>query len=56
MSAETQKDPGNILANLNALLPDLESIYKDIHSHPELSMQEEPDSGYSGRPPARGRL
>ena len=25
---------------LDALLPDLESLYKDVHSHPELSMQE----------------
>jgi hippurate hydrolase len=41
MNAETRKDPGSILANLNGLLPDLESVYKDIHSHPELSMQEE---------------
>src|SRR3954452_6719772 len=40
MSAESQKDPGKILANLNGLLPDLESVYKDVHSHPELSMQE----------------
>jgi hippurate hydrolase len=40
MNAKTQKDPGNVLANLNGLLPDLESVYKDIHSHPELSMQE----------------
>src|SRR4029077_17933869 len=30
----------NVLANLGTLLPDLESLYKDIHSHPELSMQE----------------
>ena len=30
----------NVLANLGTLLPDLESVYKDIHSHPELSMQE----------------
>lgn len=28
------------LANLGALLPDLERLYTDIHSHPELSMQE----------------
>jgi amidohydrolase len=41
MNPETQKDPGSILANLSGLLPDLESVYKDIHSHPELSMQEE---------------
>jgi amidohydrolase len=40
MSAESRKDPGKILANLNGLLPDLESVYKDVHSHPELSMQE----------------
>ena len=30
----------SLLANLNSLLPELESTYKDIHSHPELSMQE----------------
>ena len=29
-----------LLANLDALLPELEAIYKDIHAHPELSMQE----------------
>lgn len=27
-------------AGLDALLPDLEELYKDIHAHPELSMQE----------------
>lgn len=26
--------------NINNMLPELEAIYKDIHSHPELSMQE----------------
>jgi amidohydrolase len=32
---------GNDLsANLKGLLPDLEGLYKDIHSNPELSMQE----------------
>jgi hippurate hydrolase len=30
----------DVLSPLNALLPDLESFYKDIHIHPELSMQE----------------
>src|SRR5208283_2684485 len=30
----------SLLANLDTLLPELEAIYKDIHSHPELSMQE----------------
>jgi amidohydrolase len=31
----------SVLANLNGLVPELETIYKDIHSHPELSMQEQ---------------
>ena len=34
-----------VLANLEPLLPDLESVYKDIHSHPELSMQEKRTAG-----------
>jgi hippurate hydrolase len=29
-----------VLRNLNGLLPDLTAFYKDVHSHPELSMQE----------------
>lgn len=29
-----------VLANLPQLLTELESLYEDIHSHPELSMQE----------------
>jgi amidohydrolase len=35
----------NVFANLGTLLPDLESVYKDIHSHPELSMQESRTAG-----------
>src|SRR5438094_6539836 len=35
----------NVRANLGMLLPDLESVYKDIHSHPELSMQENRTAG-----------
>ena len=38
--ADTAPKAQNILANLALLVPDLESVYKDIHSHPELSMQE----------------
>jgi len=34
-----------IFANLDGLLGELETIYKDIHSHPELSMQEERTAG-----------
>lgn len=30
----------SVLVNLDRLLPDLEALYKDIHAHPELSMQE----------------
>ncbi len=29
-----------MLATLDRLLPDLEALYKDLHAHPELSMQE----------------
>lgn len=29
-----------VLAGLDKLLPELEMLYKDVHSHPELSMQE----------------
>jgi amidohydrolase len=34
----TATDPA--LAKLSSLLPDLEALYKDVHAHPELSMQE----------------
>lgn len=34
-----------VLSNLEKLLPDLETLYKDVHSHPELSMQETRTSG-----------
>ena len=37
----TQTTPAqSVLANLDGLLPDLEALYKDVHAHPELSMQE----------------
>jgi amidohydrolase len=36
-------DPRSV--NLKELLPDLEDLYKDIHSHPELSMQETRTAG-----------
>ena len=44
MSRRTQQAQA-VLANLDTLVPDLESIYKDIHSHPELSMQENRTAG-----------
>jgi amidohydrolase len=33
------------ISTLQSLLPGLESVYKDIHAHPELSMQENRTSG-----------
>ncbi len=36
---------GPILKNLDPLLPDLEALYKDVHAHPELSMQETRTAG-----------
>jgi amidohydrolase len=44
MSDKAQKAQ-DVLANLKTLVPDLESVYKDIHSHPELSMQENRTAG-----------
>jgi metal-dependent amidase/aminoacylase/carboxypeptidase family protein len=42
MSAQQEQ---NVLSHLGMLLPELESVYKDIHSHPELSMQENRTAG-----------
>jgi len=39
----SSSDPA--LRNLNEMLPDLAVLYKDIHSHPELSMQETRTAG-----------
>jgi hippurate hydrolase len=39
----TSSDPA--LRNLDRLLPQLEALYKDVHSHPELSMQETRTAG-----------
>ncbi len=36
----TRPHSEKVLSTLDRLLPDLETIYKDIHAHPELSMQE----------------
>jgi len=37
--------PTEILASLATLLPELEAVYKEIHAHPELSMQETRTAG-----------
>ena len=39
------KTSATVLANLGGLLPGLESVYKDLHAHPELSMQETRTAG-----------
>ncbi|HTS64171.1 MAG TPA: M20 family metallopeptidase [Candidatus Acidoferrales bacterium] len=36
----TKQQSEKVLLALNGLLPELEPLYKDIHAHPELSMQE----------------
>src|SRR5579864_2434297 len=42
-TAATASEP--VLKNLSRLIPDLEAVYKDVHSHPELSMQETRTAG-----------
>ncbi|GFO61027.1 hippurate hydrolase [Geomonas silvestris] len=40
MNTTTAADPKPLLKHLDQLIPDLEAFYKDVHSHPELSMCE----------------
>jgi metal-dependent amidase/aminoacylase/carboxypeptidase family protein len=40
MALKQTGSPDPALGNLKNLLPELEGLYKDVHSHPELSMQE----------------
>jgi amidohydrolase len=42
-SHDNSTDP--VLNNLDRLLPNLEALYKDVHAHPELSMQETRTAG-----------
>jgi hippurate hydrolase len=51
MSASQTNPTDPVLKNLDALLPDIEALYKDVHAHPELSMQESRTAGV-----AAGRL
>jgi amidohydrolase len=39
------KSSNKLPSGVSDLLPDLEALYKDIHSHPELSMQEKRTAG-----------
>ena len=45
MSKTQTRSSDTALRNLDELLPDLEALYKDVHSHPELSMQETRTAG-----------
>ena len=36
---------GSMFAGVAEVMPDVESLYKDVHGHPELSMQEERTAG-----------
>src|SRR5690242_5622542 len=45
MSPNTSTPSDAILASLDRLLPDLQTLYTDIHAHPELSMQETRTAG-----------
>jgi amidohydrolase len=45
MNAATATTSEPVLKNLDRLMPDLEALYKDIHAHPELSMQETRTAG-----------
>ena len=40
MSTTTAPASDPVLKNLEQQIPDLEALYKDVHAHPELSMQE----------------
>lgn len=39
------KGASALLRGLTGLLPEIEALYKDIHAHPELSMQETRTAG-----------
>jgi amidohydrolase len=45
MDEKISKTSAAVLANLGGLLPGLESVYKDLHAHPELSKQEARTAG-----------
>jgi metal-dependent amidase/aminoacylase/carboxypeptidase family protein len=39
----------SVLKSLDRLISDLEALYKDIHAHPELSMQETRTAGLASQ-------
>ena len=49
MNSMPTRAADTMLAQMDSLLPELEAAYKDIHSHPELSMQEHRTSGIAAK-------
>src|SRR5689334_5873741 len=49
MSTATSTAAESTLANLGKLLPELQTLYIDIHAHPELSMQEKRTSDIAAK-------
>src|SRR5262249_39426555 len=45
MDEKISTTSATVLANVGDVLPDLEAVYKDLHAHPELSMQENRTAG-----------
>ena len=45
MAEPSHDSAAPVLTQLDKLLPELEALYKDIHAHPELSMQETRTAG-----------
>jgi amidohydrolase len=45
MSTAHNNPTDRVLRDLDSLLPDLEALYRDVHAHPELSMQESRTAG-----------
>jgi len=45
MGQDIRSSASTVLANMGALMPGVEALYRDIHSHPELSMQETRTAG-----------
>src|SRR6201995_4616599 len=45
MAKHQSLSPDPLLHNLDVLLSDLETLYKDVHAHPELSMEEKRTAG-----------
>lgn len=46
---ESARGTDHLSSSLKGLLPELETLYKDIHSHPELSMQETRTAGIAAK-------